>query len=475
MEATVVSDTVNPNRSKNAQVVLSRRSHRRFTGDRLRIILYFPFQGTRLMRVPRISRGFTLVELLVVIGIVGVLVGLLLPAVQAAREAARRMSCSNNFKQIGLAIHNYHSAFKQLPRHKGGTSGFKSGSNSSSLSGTEYWSDDDPPYSHQTNREELSMLMGLTPFIEEQALWEQISNPNAPDTDGSAGDWNAMGPTPNRSNYGPWSTEIPTLRCPSDPGVGLPSMGRTNYAACLGDSPNRGSAGATDQYLNRGINEALYTRASMRGVFVPRQTTRFRDILDGLANTIIAGEIATDLGDMDTRTMPRSDSSVLSDAPYPCNTLQVDADRPQFWAAGTNVLKVAEGRGYRWADGNPVFSVMNTILPPNAKTCVGNDTRGATVVGVPAGSEFTHATPTSAARQTSGFLPPSSRHQGGCHVLMGDGAVQFVTDSIDAGDVTEHPVHFSGVGGQAPGSKSPFGLWGALGTRANHEVIDVEL
>ena len=408
----------------------------------------------------RIHSAFTLVELLVVIAIIGVLVGLLLPAVQAAREAARRMSCSNNFKQIGLGIHNYHSAYRQLPIHKGGTSGV--------LSGTDYWSANSIAQNIQTNQEELSFLVGLTPFIEGQALWEQISNPNAPNTDGTAGDYQPMGPLPERDNYGPWSTEIPTLRCPSDPGVGLPAQGRTNYAACLGDSPFRGSAGATDQYLARGSNEAQFTRSSMRGAFVPRQRMAFRDILDGLANTVVAGEIATDLGDRDTRTIPRAAGSVLSGTPAACNDTNGDPTRPQFWLSTVNVLNTDEGRGYRWADGNPVFSVMNTILPPNAKTCV-NVNNGGT-------NDATHdGTPTSAARHKSGYLPPSSRHQGGCHVLMGDGAVKFITDSIEAGSQDTSPVIHAGTGVRAPGSRSPYGLWGALGTRANKEVIEEEL
>ncbi len=186
------------------------------------------------------SNGFTLVELLVVIAIIGVLVGLLLPAVQAAREAARRMSCSNNFKQIGLGIHNYHAAYQQLPVHMGGTR---------RVPPTGSWFSS---YGDDCNMMMLSVFVGLTPFIEQQAVWEQISNPNsvdlsAPGTTRSPS-WPAMGPTPtdednavvivNTRNtaYPPWMTEIPTLRCPSDPGVGQPAMGRTNYAACLGDA-----------------------------------------------------------------------------------------------------------------------------------------------------------------------------------------------------------------------------------------------
>ncbi|MFG0287793.1 MAG: type II secretion system protein, partial [Rhodopirellula sp. JB044] len=101
-----------------------------------------------MQRFNRARSGFTLVELLVVIAIIGVLVGLLLPAVQAAREAARRMSCSNNFKQIGLAVHNYHSAYNQLPINKTGTG---------ILPGTNWWDD-----STIANNQQLSWLVGLT-------------------------------------------------------------------------------------------------------------------------------------------------------------------------------------------------------------------------------------------------------------------------------------------------------------------------
>ena len=122
------------------------------------------------MSHPRQRRGFTLVELLVVIAIIGVLVGLLLPAVQAAREAARRMSCSNNFKQIGLAIHNYHSAYKQLPMQAHGT-GWRDTTNGGM--NYNFMSALGPP-GH--NRLELSALVGMTPFMEQQAIWEVISN-----------------------------------------------------------------------------------------------------------------------------------------------------------------------------------------------------------------------------------------------------------------------------------------------------------
>ena len=392
-------------------------------------------------------RGFTLVELLVVIAIIGVLVGLLLPAVQAAREAARRMSCSNNFKQIGLAIHNYHAAYNQVPTHGAGT---VPGDNPV----TAYFN-----ASPRANRMRLSTLVSCLPFIEQQAMWEKISNPSTERTDGSVQSppWPAMGPTPEQIQYLPWATDIPSYRCPSDPGFGLPALGRTNYAASMGDSSWEAYFGPWNN-LRTIENNSTDARAAHRGFFKPLDTTRFSDCLDGLSNTIAMGEIATDLQDNSNRTQvtesaanssaPGVSLASIRNNPSVCQPL-IDPARPQFWQA-TYIMRsrFTFGRGFRWADQGPLFSGCMTILPPNREICGPYNTLGTTCIAT-----------------------MSSRHQGGAHVLMGDGAIKFVTDSIEAGNSNAPQVWLNGTLGAAPGSQSPYGLWGALGTRANSETV----
>src|SRR5436190_13039206 len=155
---------------------------------------------SRRLRAP-IRRAFTLVELLVVIAIIGVLVALLLPAVQAAREAARRSSCGNNVKQLGLALHNYHDTNRKFPM-----AGYLTAppvTTSSSL-----------PFHH-------TWLTSLLPFMEQQALYDNT---------------NMMLPAWGQPIV---SREIPTLRCPSDGGYNgsvsdHQNIGITNYAGSEG-------------------------------------------------------------------------------------------------------------------------------------------------------------------------------------------------------------------------------------------------
>ncbi|MEM8913599.1 MAG: DUF1559 domain-containing protein [Planctomycetota bacterium] len=387
----------------------------------------------------RVRVAFTLIELLVVIAIIGVLVGILLPAVQAAREAARRMSCSNHLKQIGLAVHNYHSAYRNAPVQGTGT----------------YVSPDDPI---GTNSFQLSFLVGVLPFIEQQSLWQQIRNPYF-DAGPPAVAFNAMGPSPRNRNYPPWTTEVPGFRCPSDPGAGLPSLGRTNYAACMGDATDFTNDGA---WVRPGgiwqRTRLSQMRASSRGFFVSHERMRFRDVLDGLTNTIMLGEITTDLADRDIRTATSLNNgwaNGVHDRGTMCRS-QIDPSRPRFWIAagdpGAPMIDATgeQGRGFRWADQSLNMTTFNTILAPNREMCSG------------------------ASAGSPGQLPPSSRHPGGCHIVMGDGAVHFVTDSIEAGDPASGTVVNGGSGPRAPGSPSPYGLWGSLGTRAGHEVFDDE-
>ena len=373
--------------------------------------------------------GFTLVELLVVIAIIGILVGLLLPAVQAAREAARRMSCSNNFKQIGLAIHNYHSTYKKVNANGTG------------------------PQGNQISRM-LSANVGLLPYIEQQSLWKMMSNPLMPEPGETpagltmpSGAWPPFGPPPwaDLNEYDPYQTEIPTLRCPSDPGSSPLGTGMTNYAFCHGDAILRVGYDPSSQW---------YDRATDRGMFRREEHRRFRDILDGLSNTIAMGEIKTDLGDRNIggSVVNRSNFSgnaMGSDATLCANV--GDPSRPQFvdqayalWDSG------GTSRGGRWWNAHLMITGFNTVLPPNSPTCP-----------IDWGTGW-----------QSGIFSTASHHLGGCHVLIADGSVQFISDSVDAGDRLADSVskNFNNAG-----SKSPYGLWGALGTMRSKETIQETL
>ncbi len=365
-----------------------------------------------------------------VIAIIGVLVGLLLPAVQAAREAARRMSCSNNFKQMGLGLHNYHSAYNSLPKQMGGTV---------DKTGNQVLS----------NWNQLSFLVGLLPFIEQQALWEQYSNPSTARVDGTVQNppWAAMGPYWEQGQYIPYRTQVPGFRCPSDPTIATSgSYGFTNYGACLGDSHyQQHENGINDQGGGTGLNEERWARGFFRTHF----QTNFAQVLDGLSNTVACGELVVDSGRKEVRGVFARITSGACLAPESYNTpTLIDAARPNFYASTAVIdgnLNKTTGRAYQC--GNNGLTNMHTIRPPNSYS-VSSDWHKA-----------------------EGFHTAASRHQGGCHVLMGDGAVKFITDSIESGDQNRTAPGCGGATGDV-GMASPYGLWGKLGSKNGFETID---
>ncbi len=371
------------------------------------------------MRAQGSRQGFTLVELLVVIAIIGILVGLLLPAVQAAREAARRMQCSNNLKQIGLGVHNYHSAYDMFPQQGGGTS-----------------------QGPMHNVLMLSFLVPILPFVEQQPLWEKISNPYQSSAGGTQ--YPAMGPATWVTGYDPWRTQVGTYRCPSDPAVMQPGMfGFNNYSACIGDGMVWTDRGGINDNGTPGNIAA--SDVHLRGVFRTRRATNLRDILDGTSNTIMVAENLVDVGLREVSAqpvfLPAGNQNVFTNPTHTDCMSQIDQNRPKFWTA-TAQLQYGHGdfwnRGQRWMCALPMYTGVNTIRPPNRENCQSHNTDG-----------------------REGTNTAASRHQGGAHVMFADGAVKFVTDNIEAGDQT--------VGITLGGQESPYGLWGALGSRLGRE------
>jgi len=203
--------------------------------------------------------GFTLIELLVVIAIIAVLVGLLLPAVQAVREAARKVQCKNNLKQFGLAIANYEQTTKMLPPQAGGSNG---GINPTG-----------------NNNGQLSGIVMLMPYLDQASLWKKIA--------GSPG----QGGWPQFTNFPHPLTTISVLQCPSSTHVPLV------LTFSFGVTYNYGGPGRSyDFSLGDSARNISVPPAVRRSPFYPTYrigwTMPLNSVRDGLSNTIFMAEQA---------------------------------------------------------------------------------------------------------------------------------------------------------------------------------------
>ena len=400
-------------------------------------------------------RAFTLIELLVVIGIIGILAGLLLPAIQQAREAARRGSCKSNLRQLGLAMANYEQSFKSLVQ----------------LSS---------PWGRSPRRDEpdnigsvrYTGMIALLPFMEQAALYTSVHNGMIAKVGNNVFAYGPYGSianpipagsgavadayrAPRHTNYPPNRTQLPLLKCPSEPWVtpndSLSVLGRTNYAFCMGDG-------------QVGQNAAYFDTITVRGAFQRSQPFPLAAVTDGTSQTIMFGEISgptnlrfgqeklTNATDLKVQGYRNAELSPLADN----KGIDVNDCRKKAIGGVYPGASVAWGNtGIRWADSFVAYTGMNTIIGPNGSGC----------------------TPSSGVNgEDDGIYTASSFHFGGAQIVRFDGSVSLISNAIDTGPSAE----VSAAEYYSPGAyrtsrtpnwygPSPFGVWGGLGTRSGGE------
>jgi len=319
-------------------------------------------------------RAFTLVELLVVIAIIGILVALLLPAVQAAREAARRTQCVNNLKQISLAMHNYHDVHLVLPFGKG-----------ASYAGA-------PVYAR------WSAHALVLPFMEQVNLQSAIDFSSPPETPGMGGVINFMPAyqTPTRVNSVQSRVRVNGFLCPSDISPVGDWPGQNNYCGnqgswlCdRGDSP----AGAND----------VSPGETQPGIFYFLSRVRLADVIDGTSNTSMFSEKLRGAGS----PMPRTDLFVIPnqtslDSTYQtCRTLDT-----------TTATPLTSKWGWSWVMGENCCTLYNHVATPNTTSCA----------GFPFPGSMTNM---------SMCVTANSYHPGGVNMALVDGSVRFCPSTVD--------------------------------------------
>ena len=334
---------------------------------RLESLTYFPW---RIVTMSRKRSGFTLVEMLVVIAIIGMLVAMLMPALQMAREAARRSSCTNNLRQMGTALHAFHTAQDRLPyRSYRGPTG-----------------------------QSFSVHSQLLPYLEMEAGQDLI-------------DWNLASTDP--ANVAALNLYVPTFLCPSDTDE-LPLIlgGRNNYFVSGGSQINNGAPGSSGDpmyTLPKPDGPFLANPVAITGVTTPvNAAVNFKDIKDGLSYTAMMSEKL--LGDGSNGIATRA-SDTFKPGSYPntpdearnaCLALEADKTNPQW----KDLSKQGNSTvGVPWMATGHSATWYQHVLRPNEPSCMWPPGRISTT--------------------------PSSFHSGGVKLLMCDSSVRFMEDQVE--------------------------------------------
>lgn len=316
--------------------------------------------------------AFTLVELLVVIAIIGILIALLLPAVQAAREAARRMQCTNNMKQVLIALHNYHDINNNFPASKSFINGGGEGN----------W----------------SALLKLLPFMEQQARYDQIQSAN-------------IGNIWNQNDV--LKEKITGFLCPSDGNGKTLSYAPTNIVICYSDL--------------MWDNNAANANSQARMAIPPGAWKGMSGISDGTSRTLAISEcvVASEKNSMAikggivqvTSVDNGSNGGPMGKCGFtaiaePGNRNQIKAGLKADLIASNDPTEPQQGfRGGRFYDGRPSYNGFSTVTPPNHPACANKNANGD--------------------NSDVWLVPPASNHAGGVNAGYFDGSVTFISESVD--------------------------------------------